>query len=84
MGTVYKRRRIWWIKYYDDGKFYRESSGSNKEADAKRLLKQREGDIAQGKVVSIKTEKIRFDELAEDFITDYKINKKHSIDRAQL
>ena len=37
MGSIYKRGKIWWIKYYRAGKGYRESSGSKKESDAKRL-----------------------------------------------
>ncbi len=48
MGSTYKRGNIHWIKYYRNGKSHRESSGSKKEADAKRLLKKREGEIAGG------------------------------------
>ncbi|MFC1815162.1 hypothetical protein ACFL0M_04300 [Thermodesulfobacteriota bacterium] len=47
MGTVYKRGKTYWIKYYRNGKPYYESSGSKKDADAKRLLKKREGEISQ-------------------------------------
>ena len=43
MGHIYKRGRIYWIKYYRNGKPYRESTRSKKEADAKRLLKRRDG-----------------------------------------
>ncbi|MBF0536420.1 MAG: tyrosine-type recombinase/integrase [Nitrospirae bacterium] len=84
MGSLFKKRNIWWIKYYIDGKFYRESSRSTKEADAKRLLKKREGDIVQGKFYGTKTEKTRFEEIAQNFITDYKINDKSSLKRAEL
>jgi hypothetical protein len=38
---------------YRNGKPYRESTKSNKEADAKRLLKRREGEISQGKLPAI-------------------------------
>ena len=40
MGMIYKRGRIYWIKYYRHGKPYRESARSTKEAEAKRLLKK--------------------------------------------
>lgn len=56
---------------------------SSKDADARRLLKLREGQIAEGKFPGLKLEKITFDELAEDFLTDYKINNKKSRDRAE-
>ncbi len=39
MGHIYKRGRVFWIKYYRGGKPYQESSRSDKETDAKRLLK---------------------------------------------
>jgi integrase len=82
MGSTYKRGKIYWIKYYRNGKPYRESSESKKEADAKRLLKRREGEISQGKLPGIYFDKVRFDELAEDFLTDYRINQKKSLERA--
>jgi integrase len=51
---------------------------------AKRVLKMREGEISQGKMPSICFEKVKFDELARDFITDYRTNKRKSLDRAEL
>ena len=38
MGMIYQRGNIWWIKYYRNGKYYRESSKSNKKMVAKKLL----------------------------------------------
>jgi len=84
MGSIYKRGNIYWIKYYRNGKPYRESSESKKESDAKRLLKKREGEISQGKLPRIYFEKVRFDELAEDFLIDYRINQKKSVERAEI
>jgi len=82
MGSIYQRGKTFWIKYYRNGKPYRESSNSHKESDAKRLLRLREGQIAEGKFYGLKAEKTTFDELAEDLITDYKMNDKKSLDRA--
>lgn len=62
------------IKYYKNGKVYRESTRTDKESEAKRLLKKREGEIAQGKIPGVYFDRVRFDELAENFLTDYKIN----------
>lgn len=83
MGCIYKRGNIYWIKYYRNGKPFRESTRSRKEPDAKRLLKKREGEISQGKLPGIYYDRIRFDELAEDFLRDYQINNKKSFARAE-
>ena len=84
MGSIYKRGNVWWIKYYRNGKPERESTRSSKEADAKRLLKKREGEISEGKLPGIYFDKVRFDELAEDFLVDYRINGKKSLWRAEI
>lgn len=83
MGSLYQRGNVWWIKYYRNGKCFRESSGSTKKMVAKRLLARKEGDIAKGKFHEIDFSKIIFDELSHDFIMDYKINEKKSIGRAK-
>jgi integrase len=84
MGSIYQRGKTYWIKYYRNGKAYRESTKSKKEADAKRLLKKREGEIANGKLPGIYFDKVRFDELAEDFIRDYELNNRKTVNRAEL
>ena len=83
MGMIYKRGKTYWIKYYKNGKPYRESTKSHKEADAKRLLKRREGEISEGKIPGIYFDRIKFDELASDFLLDYRINQKKSFVRAK-
>ena len=94
MGMIYRRKtknkhgtvkegKTWWLKYYRNGKPYYESSGSKKETDAKRLLKKREGEISQGKLPGVYFDRVRFDELAEDFLIDYRINGKKSLGRAE-
>jgi len=83
MGSIYKRGDTFWIKYYRNGKPYRESSKSKKETDAKRLLRKREGEISNGKLPGIYFDKIFFDELAEDLIQEYRINNKKSVYRAE-
>jgi integrase len=84
MARIYKRGNIFWIQYYRGGKYYRESSGSDKIADAKRIAKMREGEMAQGKVLNLKVEKTTFDDIAKDYITDYKMNGKKSLERAEI
>jgi len=83
MGTIYKRGKVYWIQYYRNGKPYRETTKSKKEADAKRLLKKREGEISEGKLPGIYFDRVKFDELAEGFLRDYRINNRKSLDRAE-
>lgn len=42
-GHIYKRGNIYWIKYYRGGKPYYESTKSEKESEAKRVLRKRLG-----------------------------------------
>jgi integrase len=81
MGLIYQRGKIFWLKYYRNGKPFYESSKSEKETDAKKLLKLREGQIADNKFPGLRVEKILFDELAQDLLNDYEINSRKSIER---
>ena len=81
MGTIYKRGQTYWLKYYRNGKPYYESAKSSKETDAKKLLKKREGEISEGKLPGIYFDRVKFDELAEDLLRDYRINQKKSLVR---
>jgi integrase len=84
MGMLYKRGKTWWLKYYQNGKPFFESSGTDKKMVAQKLLQQREGEIAQGKIPGVYFDKVKFDDLAEDFMTDYRINQKKSLERAEI
>ena len=84
MSRIYKRGRIYWVQYYRSGRYYRESTGSEKLSDAKKLAKVREGQMIQGKFINFKVEKTTFEEIATDFITDFKVNKKKSLGRAEI
>lgn len=83
MGSIYKRGSVFWLKYYRNGKPYRESAKTEKETEAKRLLKKREGEISEGKIPGVYFEKVRFNDLSDDFISDYRINGKKSLKRAE-
>jgi len=80
MGQLKQRGQIWWIRYYKNGRRYEESSGSEKESDAKSLLRLREGDIERGVAITPKVGRIRFDEAVKDVINDYRTNRKRSLD----
>ena len=84
MGCIYKRGAVYWIKYYENGKPHLESTHSKEEAKAERLLKRREGEIAKGELPGIYFDRIRFDEIADDLLTDYRVNKKKSLPKVEI
>jgi len=83
MGSIFQRGNIWWIKFYRSGKPYRESTHSDNENAAKRLLKLREGQVIDHRFYGLKVERVRFDELAKDVLDDYRVNGKRSLPRAE-
>jgi len=83
MGCIYRRGKYYSIKYYKDGKPYTESTHSDKLEVARRLLQKREDEIAEGKLPGVCFARVKFDELKEEFLTDYRINGKKSLPRAE-
>lgn len=95
MGSIFKRKfkredgtsyegKTWHIKYYRFGKSYTESAGTDKISEARKTLSIREGSIATNQFRGLKVEKTLFDDLKEDYLTDYRINDRKSISRAKL
>ncbi len=84
MGSIYRRGKVYWIKYYHKGKQIRESSRSDKKEVAKRLLKSREGVVAEGKLPGIYFDKVEVQELLCDCLTDQEVNKRKSIVRTNI
>lgn len=87
MGAVYRRKKknrkgevvqsaVWWVKWYRDGRPFRESSGSTKKSDAEKLLRRREGQVSNGIYVTTKTDRVTLSDLARDVISDYKIQNR--------
>src|SRR5713226_6000743 len=74
MGSVYARKRspYLWIKYHQNGRAVRESTGTKNETVARRMLRTREGDVERGIPIDPKVGRITFDEAAEDMLNDYK------------
>ncbi len=86
MGMVYRQkgRRNWLIKYYRDGRPIAESSGTDVKDDAKTILRQREGAIADGRPIPGKAVRLlRFDDAVKDVENDYTANGRRSIGNLQ-
>ena len=90
MGSLYKRtfttadgtireRPTWWLKYYQNGRAIRESTGTTKETVARRMLRLREGDVERGIPVNPKLGRLTFEEAAADIQNEYQVNGRRSI-----
>jgi len=84
MGRHFKRGRLWWIAYYYRGEEKREPTGSERESDAKNLLKKRLGEIGRGRLIGPKEERVTFEDIAADLLRDYETNAKKSLRSAKL
>ncbi len=84
-GCIYQRpdSPVFWMKYSRNGKSYRESTKTTSEDKAGKMLKRRLAEIITGTFVGPQTERVRVDELAEDFLREYRINGRKSLDDAQ-
>ena len=78
MGEIRKRGRVYWIRWCRDGRRFEESARTDKWEMARDLLKQREGDVARGAPLSARIGRLRFEDAAQDLLTDYRINGKRS------
>lgn len=84
MGRLYKRGNTWWIDYGFRGKRYRESSGSHRKSDAKKLLRRRLEEMGRGRLVGPDAESMTLDELERLLLDDYRLNGKKSTKRVEL
>jgi integrase len=77
-GYLYKRGNLWWIRYSVRGKDFRESSGSEKDTDAMRLLKRRWKEVGRGRFIGPSEERVMADNLLDGLVNDYEINRRRS------
>jgi integrase len=76
-----KVSKVWRIRYRTNAGLVSESSGTTSQADARRLLKQREGAIADGKPAVYRADKLTVKELMVGLQTEYAANGRKSIRR---
>jgi integrase len=83
MGSLYKRGDIWWVKYYWNGRPIRESTGTEKETEARRMLKEREGRVATGQPILPRVDRIQYGEAAKDLRQHYKTTGSRNLEAAE-
>jgi len=64
----------WWIQYYSRGRQVRESSHSENEAVAERLLRRRLGEAGAGILPPPRAERVRYEGLRDALLADYQTN----------
>lgn len=81
MGTMYQsgKKGLWWIRFYRNGKPFYENTRSPRKKDAQRLLALREGQVASGIFTGLRTERVRFEELQEDLLTEQRVNGRRTV-----
>jgi integrase len=84
MGRIFKRGSVYWIAYNHRNQEFRESSQSENESAARKLLKKRIGEVATGQFIGPNEERLTFEEMADALLTDYEINKQRSIRSVRL
>jgi hypothetical protein len=67
-------RKIWWIKYFHNGKPICESAKTHKKMVAKKLLEKREGEISSGRNQSYLYQKVTIGELYYALEADYELS----------
>ena len=84
-GGLYQRGTIYWIRYWHRGQEFRESSESESETVARRLLKQRLAETGRrgGKFLGPVEERLRFEDLAQMLRDEYAVNERRSTRRIE-
>ena len=77
-GYLYKRGKLWWIRYSVRGKDFRESSGSERDTNAMRLLKRRWKEVGKGRFIGPSEDRVLIDGLFQTLEGDYTINGRRS------
>ena len=69
----------YWIKYQVNGRPQCVTTGSDKKADAKKLLREREHLVDTGAAITAQVNRMTFEDAATDLLNDYTTNKRHSL-----
>lgn len=71
MGSVYKHGRVYWIKYYAQGRPIRENTRTDNHEAARTILKEREGRVGRGEPVLLRVDTVTYDQARDDLQQHY-------------
>lgn len=80
---LFLRGSTWWTKVYVNGQSIRQSTGCRKWEDAKRVLDQRRGRVADGAPVLPRADRVRYEEAAKDLRQWYAVTGKRESAEAE-
>src|SRR5215510_4438206 len=83
-GSIYKKRSVYYIAYYANGKQVCESAKTKDKAEARRILQARLGQLAEGRYVGPAVERVTVNDLIDGLLNDYIINGKRSLKWARI
>jgi integrase len=83
-GRIFLRGPVWWIAYCHRGKELRESSHSQDESVARKLLRHRLREIGADQLgakrfVGPRQERVSVDELLDDYETEYRVSGRKAL-----
>ncbi len=78
-GCLARFGKVWWVKYYVNGKPIRESTETEKETEARRVLKVKEGRAATGQPILPRADRVRYEEAETDLLTFYETTGKRDL-----
>lgn len=73
-----------WVKFYRNGRPFRESADTLDMAEAKRKLKVREGEIAKGQFTGLAVDRLKYDDLAADLRRHYETTGTRNLREADV
>lgn len=80
-GSLYLRGKTWWMKYYLNGRPYRETTTTPSFSEAKRALAFRLADAACGWATDPRMRKLTVSDLLSLVQDDYQVNGRKSARR---
>jgi integrase len=84
-GSIYQMKGsgLWWVKYYRAGKPVRESSHSDKQKVAEKLLAKRLAEISSDVFIEPRDRKLTVDDLYSAMLSDYRNNELASLENTE-
>lgn len=81
-GGVFRRGKVYWIRFTVNGEQQRESAHTREKAVAKRLLDTRIGERAEDRLI-VGAARVTFEDLVEGFLADLKANGRKTLAEAK-
>jgi hypothetical protein len=71
------------VKYYENGHPRRESTGTEKETEARRFMKEWEGRVATGQPILRRADRISYEKVAQDLRQHYQTTGSRNLKEAE-